>query len=405
MAKIKLTKSRIDSIAHPESGQNYYSDSQLPGFGLRVGAKSKTYFAEKRVKGRSVRVTIGQHGVLTSDQARKKAQAILGKMAGGHDPNISKRGDRSKGITLVKAFEEFLQTRSLKPRTIKDYRGALDTHLKDWKQKRVVDINRDSVATRHKKLNVKHGPAQANQTMRFLRSLLNYCAGSYEDSEGTPLIKDNPVNKLTQTKQWYRVQRRQTVIKNHELSGWYKACMKLENEISRDYLLLTLFTGLRKGEGLSLEADKIDLKSKTFTVLDPKNRKPLVLPLSNHLYKLLKERIGANGNSKYVFPSLRKHGKYMVEPKKQIAKIVEDSGVQFCLHDLRRLFITTAESLDIPAISIKLLVNHSTGGDVTAGYVMADVERLRSPMQKITDRILSLVKVKKPGKIIKLSTA
>ena len=95
----------------------------------------------------------------------------------------------------------------------------------------------------------------------------------------------------------------------------------------------------------------------------------------------------------------------MVEPKKQVAKITEDSGVQFCLHDLRRLFITTAESLDIPAISIKLLVNHSTGGDVTAGYVMADVERLRSPMQKITDRILSLVKVKKPGKIIKLSTA
>ena len=404
MAKIKLTKKEVDSIPQPEKGQIYYSDSKLKGFGLRVGAKSKTYFAEKRVKGRSVRVTIGQHGVLTPDQARKKAQSILGKMAGGHDPNISKRGDRSKGITLEKAFEEFLQTRSLKPRTVKDYRGALDIHLKDWKQKRVVDINRDSVAIRHKKLNVKHGPAQANQTMRFLRSLLNYCAGSYEDSEGAPLIKINPVIRLSQTKQWFRVQRRQTVIKNHELPAWYEAAMQLENEISRDYLLLTLFTGLRKGEGLSLETDKIDLKSKTFTVLDPKNRKPLVLPLSSHLYKLLKERIRANGNSKYVFPSLRKHGKHMVEPKKQVAKIAEDSGVQFCLHDLRRLFITTAESLDIPAISIKLLVNHSTGGDVTAGYVMADVERLRSPMQKITDKILALAKVKKSGKLVKLKT-
>ena len=405
MAKIKLTKSKIDSIPHPESGQNYYSDSQLSGFGLRVGAKSKTYFAEKRVKGRSVRVTIGQHGILTSDQARKNAQAILGKMAGGHDPNISKRGERSKGISLEKAFEEFLQTRTLKPRTIKDYRGALDIHLKDWKQKRVVDINRNSVAIRHKKLNEKHGPAQANQTMRFLRSLLNYCAGSYEDSEGTPLIKDNPVNKLTQTKQWYRVQPRQTVIKNYELLGWYKACVKLENEISRDYLLLTLFTGLRKGEGLSLKTKQIDLIGKTFSVIDPKNRKTMILPLSDFIFNLLNSRIKANGECEYLFPSFRKPGKHLIEPKKQVRQITEKSGVNFCLHDLRRFFITTAESLDLSAYSIKLLVNHSTGGDVTAGYVMADVERLRSPMQKITDRILSLVKTKKPGKIIKLPTA
>jgi integrase len=395
MAKIKLTKSKVDNITHPAKGQQYYSDSLLKGFGLRVGANSKTYFAEKRVNGRSVRVTIGQHGVLTSDQARKKAQATLGKMAGGHDPNVSKRGDRSNRITLEKAFEEFLQTRTLKPRTIQDYKGALDTHLKDWKQKRVIDINRDSVATRHKKLNEKHGPAQANQTMRFLRSLLNYCAGSYEDSKGTPLIKDNPVLRLTQTKQWYRVQRRQTVIKNHQLPEWYQACLSLENTICRDYLLLTLFTGMRRGEGLSLKTEQIDLMDKTFSVVDPKNRKTLVLPLSDFLLKLLKSRIKSNGESEYVFPSLRNPGKHLVEPKKQVKHIVENSGVEFCISDLRRVFITTAESMDLSAYSIKLLVNHSTGSDVTAGYIVSDVERLRSPMQEITDRMLDLVKSKK----------
>jgi hypothetical protein len=33
--------------------------------------------------------------------------------------------------------------------------------------------------------------------------------------------------------------------------------------------------------------------------------------------------------------------------------------------------------------------------DVTAGYIVMDVERLRKPMQKITDYLLKCMKVKK----------
>lgn len=42
----KLTKSLIDSIPYPDSGQMFYRDSELKGFGLRVGTGSKVYFAE-----------------------------------------------------------------------------------------------------------------------------------------------------------------------------------------------------------------------------------------------------------------------------------------------------------------------------------------------------------------------
>ena len=72
-------------------------------------------------------------------------------------------------------------------------------------------------------------------------------------------------------------------------------------------------------------------------------------------------------------------------------KIRSNSGVHFTVHDLRRTFITIAESLDISAYAVKSLVNHSTGGDVTAGYIIMDVERLRAPMQKITDAIKQLI--------------
>jgi hypothetical protein len=51
---------------------------------------------------------------------------------------------------------------------------------------------------------------------------------------------------------------------------------------------------------------------------------------------------------------------------------------------------------------VKRLVNHSTGNDVTAGYVVMDVERLREPMQKITDYILRTVGIKRSAEVVEL---
>lgn len=76
---------------------------------------------------------------------------------------------------------------------------------------------------------------------------------------------------------------------------------------------------------------------------------------------------------------------YIYEPKKAVRKVVELSGVSFTLHDLRRTFATTAESLDLPAYALKRLLNHKMNNDVTSGYIVHDVERLRKPMQQICD--------------------
>ena len=79
---------------------------------------------------------------------------------------------------------------------------------------------------------------------------------------------------------------------------------------------------------------------------------------------------------------------YIYEPKKAVNRVVELSGVLFTLHDLRRTFATIADSLDLPAHALKRLLNHKMGNDVTAGYIMRDVERLRKPMQRIADFLL-----------------
>ncbi|HEY8095886.1 MAG TPA: hypothetical protein VIE65_07280, partial [Methylobacter sp.] len=65
------------------------------------------------------------------------------------------------------------------------------------------------------------------------------------------------------------------------------------------------------------------------------------------------------------------------------------------MHDLRRSFVTIAESLDISAYTVKALVNHkSNNNDVTSGYIQLTTERLRKPMQSITDFILKSAGIK-----------
>ena len=119
------------------------------------------------------------------------------------------------------------------------------------------------------------------------------------------------------------------------------------NSTVADYLLLLLFTGLRKNEGLQLRWSAIDFEAKTLCT-DTKTQKNHTLPLSDYLIKLLKKRHDSAIND-YVFPG-HKAKRYLVEPRNYVNIVIEDSGIQFMLHDLRRTFITSAERLDISPI-------------------------------------------------------
>jgi integrase len=163
----------------------------------------------------------------------------------------------------------------------------------------------------------------------------------------------------------------------------------------RDYFLLIIFTGLRREEAASLTWNQVDLKAKTLTIVDTKNHFPHVLPLSDFLFNLFTIRKN-HAVSEYVFPGDGRTG-YIIEPRKVMKKIIEKSDVSFTLHDLRRTFITVAERLDISAYALKRLLNHKMNHDVTAGYIVMDVERLREPMQMISNHLLKLMGIKEPN--------
>lgn len=405
---MKITKLFVDKLEIPssnESGktaQKRYYDETIKGFGVRVtSGGTKAFFLEKLIKNKLSRITLGRYPELTVELARKEAQKLLGQIAMGFDPIAQKQTAKMREVTLKEVFQDYLKVRkSLKQSTLTNYQQIITKAFVNWLNKPLVSITKDKVAKHHQQLGEAHGEAYANLAMRILRALFNFAAGQYEDAEGRSLVPENPVKRLSQTRAWYRIERRQTLIKSHELAPWYQALEQIQNKTLRDYLLFILLTGLRRREAASIKWEQVDLTAKTLIILDTKNRDQHTLPLSDFLYDLLKSR-QQNRSNDYVFSGTGAAG-HIIEPRKQMARVTELTGINFTVHDLRRTFITIAESLDIPAYALKRLLNHRMTSDVTAGYIVADVERLRKPMQLITDYILKCMGVISSAEIIEI---
>jgi integrase len=397
---LNFTKAVLDRLPAAKPGaRDYYNDTKIRGLQLAVtdhGAKSFCLY--RRMGGRPTRYTLGRYPDLTPENARKKAETIAGRVALGEDVAEGDRVARTRKATLAEVFERFKIVRHrLRPTTVRGYENLLKSCFKDWKDRPIVDITKDKVGAMHLALTAERGPASADGAMRFLRSLLNFANGEYEAKDGTPLLIDNPVRRLSQTRAWHRAKRRTTVIKRDQLKPWFEAVLLLKTQAASagtdtqgalvaDYLLLLILTGLRRSEGAQLVWSDVDLKAKTLTVRDTKNHEDHALPLTDYLFEILAARRKVTSGI-FVFPGPGESG-HLAEPRPQMNKVVERSGVPFHLHDLRRTFATVAESLDIPAYALKRLLNHKMRQDMTAGYVVADVERLRTPMQRITDFIL-----------------
>jgi integrase len=93
------------------------------------------------------------------------------------------------------------------------------------------------------------------------------------------------------------------------------------------------------------------------------------------------------GRDRFVFPGEGASGRIRNDG---LEKVAQACGVRVTAHDLRRTFVTTAESCDISVMALKALVNHASGSDVTAGYVQMSTERLRSSAQRVADELKRL---------------
>ena len=91
----KLIKTTVED-ATPSEKEELIWDSDLKGFGLRVKPTGvKSYLIQYRdAQGRSKRVTIGQHGRITCEQARDEAKRKLAAVTLGADPRAERDARR-----------------------------------------------------------------------------------------------------------------------------------------------------------------------------------------------------------------------------------------------------------------------------------------------------------------------
>ncbi|HRY14339.1 MAG TPA: integrase family protein [Candidatus Competibacteraceae bacterium] len=395
--RISFTKTTLDAL-EAKPARYFVYDTKVPGLGMQITPTgTKTFYLYRWLDGKPQRIRLGGYPEMSPELARKQANSLNGDIARGINPVTDKQtraqecADR-KRLALGNVLEAYLiAKRNLKASTCKNYRDVLRLYLSDWKDLPIIDITQSQVVERHAALIDQHGGARANLAMRVLSALFNFAAGEYLNPDGTPQITQNPVKRLGQLGSWARVERRQTLVKVAQMPAWWVGVQTLD-PTGRDYLMLMMLTGLRREEAAGLRWEHIDLTERTLTVKATKNHGDHTLPTGDYLTALLERRKAYIGDSSvFVFPGQnqrRRVDQSISSSQYYCEKASAASQVAFTAHDLRRSFITVAESLDIPAYALKRLLNHRHERDVTQSYIVLDIERLRGPMQKIETYLL-----------------
>ena len=338
MPKIKLTQKIVDGLKGTEKLECWFDESTT-GFGVYAKGNVKTYFVQARVNGKQVKATIGKANIFSLDDARKEAKAKLVEMSKGVNPNEEKRKEAAKGMTLGEATDLFFKAHKLKPSTEITYKELLRLYLSDWKDKPIRTITKEMVSQRHdavangeriyrntrfvrktkeeieaellsnpdkkpkmvKTVEVNESLARkgsANNLMKTLRAIYNFARAITDGN-----IPDNPVGRLSETNQWYKISRSRNIIKPHDVKLWYQEVNSLDNITARDFMLLLLFTGARREETITLKWEDVDFNGKTLIFKNTKNNQPHTLPLSDFLFKLLDNRKKLYYENKYIFYS------------------------------------------------------------------------------------------------------
>ena len=405
MPRVKLDETTIKTAALPEGKtQEIYWDTKLPGLGLRVGAKTKTFIFQRDMStgvGRVTRrVTLGRDDMGVSN-ARIAAKDQEHKMREGIDPTAQRRErvrEQQRKVwelyTLRQARDHHLLNMKAKrcsPRSMNDITEWLDRHLAEWLDRPLADITPAMAIERHRDVTDKSGPYAANGLLRRFRACYNAAKRLHRE------LPDCPANAIVYNAQ----QRRREPVA--DLAAWYEKVQTINNPIRRDYQLFVMLTGLRATDAATVKFAEIDWKAGTLLRPNPKGgeKYAFTIPLSGYVLAMLAKRQMENqmihGGTDWVFPSKNMAGEvtHMQVAREQRYKKDEKGKprkVNFLQspHRLRDTFISACVTeAKVDPITVKCLVNHRLpSGDVTTEYVRPSLEHMRAATEAVTAVLL-----------------
>jgi integrase len=201
--------------------------------------------------------------------------------------------------------------------------------------------------------------------------------------------KPNPAAGISKN----REKSRDRFLQADELPRFFRALAAEKNETLRDYLLISLLTGARQNNVLTMRWDQLNLDAGTWYIPETKNGTPQIVPLTPHALSILRSRKdSASVFSKFVFEGRGRTGRLTV-PKRGWYRILERAGISnLRIHDLRRTLGSwqAATGASLPIIGKTLNHKHPSS---TAIYARLSIDPVRRAMETASDAMLSLGQV------------
>jgi len=357
---VKLTKATIAAITLPDGKRDviFWHDT-VKGFGVRArldgdGRVRKNYVVQYRAKGRRTRrMGLGDVEVRPLDAALVEARGILGKVAGGGDPQGDLRAEqeRQNGIGTFKDIaRDYLaaKRREVRPNTLRELERYLTgSAFKPLHGMAVDTITRRDVATRLTKIAAEVSGSTAARAKDALSAM---CAWAM----GNGLMESNPTVGTITPK---AAPARDRVLSDTELAAVWRESG--DDDFGKIVRLLILLGSRRAEVGGMCRSE---IKPDGTWELPPersKNGRAHALPLPPMAMDIIATVVEVVGRGN-LFGA--RGGRFTDWGKKaDLDARLGDAVGEWRLHDIRRTVATRMADIGIAPHVIEQVLNHQSG--------------------------------------------
>ncbi len=377
-----FTKKSLDALPSPAVGKRLYVyDTKVRGLELMVteqGAKSfKVY---RKWNDKPIRVTLGKYPEMSVEQARQEAQKVISEMIKGKNPNEEKKKLRAE-TTFGELFSLYMERYSKHhKKTWKYDEKDVQRFLGHWFQRKISGITKQEILSLHEKVGKENGLYQANRLLARIHIIYNKAIEW--GWEGM-----NPAQGVKKFKE----KSRDRFLHPDELPRFFESLDKESNDTIRDYIYVSLFTGVRRSNVLAMRWEEVNFERKEWLIPETKNGEPLRVHLIETVMDILKARAQRYGKNEWVFEGTGETG-HLMEPKAGWKRILDRAGIKdLRLHDLRR----TLGSWQAATGANSFMIGHALGHknvQSTAVYARLNLDPVRDSIEKATQAMLQTVR-------------